>query len=495
MRRTWKSPSKPVAMTVATAMVAMLLTALGSPPVGAVTEGLYATSWSSPEPQLWLPEPPGSTNPLGPPDDSCIASGTLGNSIATFIFSEFSIPAGNTITGVEVAPKYLTAGDHFIQLTMAGSLIGIQQTLPPNFAEETSCSSTSEFASGGAGDLWGASLTPTNFNDGNVGVRITQKASGGIAIPISLDSIQLIVHHSSNSSAPTAEANGDYSVPEGASVTLSSAGSSDPDGDPLTIEWDLDNDGTFETVGPSPSFSTAGFDGPHSQVVAVRVSDGSLTATDTATVNITNVAPTIDSIGVTASATEGETVTVSGAFTDVGILDTHTIEVDWGDGSLVPGTVVQGAGSGTFTADHAYAGGGVFPVTVTVTDDDTGASSQVTTAVVTGVGLNGGVLQVVGTDGTDHVHVKRIGNEVVVYASFLNPKHRRYQLDAVTAVEIYLFDGDDTGKVHKSIDVDSTIHGGIGRDNLWGGSGNDTLIGGAGKDKLWGGPGTNTLNQ
>jgi predicted extracellular nuclease len=91
---------------------------------------------------------------------------------------------------------------------------------------------------------------------------------------------------------PTAGANGPYTVAEGGSVGLSGSGS-DPEGGPLSYAWDLNNDGVFETAGQSPTFSAAALDGPSSHTVTVRVTDnGGLTATDTTTVNVTNVAPT-----------------------------------------------------------------------------------------------------------------------------------------------------------------------------------------------------------
>jgi predicted extracellular nuclease len=49
---------------------------------------------------------------------------------------------------------------------------------------------------------------------------------------------------------PTVDAGGPYSVNEGSSVTVSATGS-DPNGDPLTYAWDLDNNGSFETSGQS----------------------------------------------------------------------------------------------------------------------------------------------------------------------------------------------------------------------------------------------------
>jgi uncharacterized protein len=91
---------------------------------------------------------------------------------------------------------------------------------------------------------------------------------------------------------PTAAANGPYTVAEGSSVGLSGSGS-DPEDGPLSYAWDLNNDGVFETAGQTPTFSAAALDGPSSHTVTVRVTDnGGLTATDTTTVNVTNVAPT-----------------------------------------------------------------------------------------------------------------------------------------------------------------------------------------------------------
>ena len=63
-------------------------------------------------------------------------------------------------------------------------------------------------------------------------------------------------------------------VYEGGVATLSVT-ASDPDAsDLLTYAWDLDNDGSFETLGQSATFDATNLDGPTSATVRVRVSDG-----------------------------------------------------------------------------------------------------------------------------------------------------------------------------------------------------------------------------
>ncbi len=91
---------------------------------------------------------------------------------------------------------------------------------------------------------------------------------------------------------PTVQANGPYTVAEGGSVSLGATGT-DPEGGTLTYAWDLDDNGTYETSGSTVTFSAAALDGASSHTVGVRVTDsGGATATDTATVAVTNVAPT-----------------------------------------------------------------------------------------------------------------------------------------------------------------------------------------------------------
>lgn len=176
---------------------------------------------------------------------------------------------------------------------------------------------------------------------------------------------------------PTADAGGPYSVNEGGSVVLDGSDSTDGEqtATSLTYEWDLDNNGSFETPGISPPFSAAGLDGPSSKTVFLRVTDdGALSDTDTATVNIDNVPPTVQEPTFTPEpSNEGAEVTASAAFSDPGgVLDTFTCSVDYSDGPQM-GTV---SGNTCTGPAHIYGDNGNFQVTVSVTDDDAGEGQK-----------------------------------------------------------------------------------------------------------------------
>lgn len=81
---------------------------------------------------------------------------------------------------------------------------------------------------------------------------------------------------------PSANAGGPYTVQEGGAVTLNATGV-DPEGDAVTFEWDLDNNGSFETSGQSVSFSAASLVAPAVVTVKVKVTDayGNFTVAET----------------------------------------------------------------------------------------------------------------------------------------------------------------------------------------------------------------------
>ncbi|MBI4297409.1 MAG: hypothetical protein HY676_02625, partial [Chloroflexi bacterium] len=115
-------------------------------------------------------------------------------------------------------------------------------------------------------------------------------------------------------------------------------------------------------------------------VTQVKVMD-SAGGIGTATIIVTveDIAPVVTALSTTSPINENDMSTLNGSFSDVGVLDTHTVRVNWGDGSPAElATITQGAGSGTFTASHRYLDDNPsgtpqdnYTVTVFVTDDDT----------------------------------------------------------------------------------------------------------------------------
>lgn len=174
-------------------------------------------------------------------------------------------------------------------------------------------------------------------------------------------------------------------TPEGTALELNGLESDvgGDDGDTLGYAWDLDDDGDFDdstSATPSVTFGDNG-----SFEVHLRVTNtAGYSDTDTATVTVTNVAPTVvlDPAQLT-TRDEGQALQVQATFSDPGWLDTYTGSVDLGTTYLadVAGTVaVTGQGPpadvGTIDGTVTYGDDGSFTVTVSVTDDDSGTGES-----------------------------------------------------------------------------------------------------------------------
>src|SRR6185437_5996465 len=114
--------------------------------------------------------------------------------------------------------------------------------------------------------------------------------------------------------------------------------------------------------------------------VQITVNDPIFSTSRFTTVTVLNATPSITSFALSATDLEaGGAVTASGTFTD-GAADTHSVTLDWGDGSPVT-TLNLAAGVFTFTTDaHTYTANGVYTVSATVTDD-AGAWAPATSSV------------------------------------------------------------------------------------------------------------------
>jgi len=211
---------------------------------------------------------------------------------------------------------------------------------------------------------------------------------------------------------------------------------------------------------------------------------------------VANNSPLVGAISIPLDPIQvGTIVTAIADFWDPDIDDTHTATINWGDGSTSTAVVTEADGSGTVSDGHAYEFGGIYTICLTLTDDDAGQTEASTTAFIIGVGLNDGVLQIVGTPKKDKIDVKakKHGSVIEVKTNFTKPKKRTYDAELVNSIVIVLCDGDDHAHVDKKILVDTVLCGGDGRDHLHAGGGNTTMYGGAGNDHLHGGDGNDDL--
>jgi hypothetical protein len=264
--------------------------------------------------------------------------------------------------------------------------------------------------------------------------------------------------------------------------------------------------------------------------ISVTVANSVADDQATTVVDVHNVNPEVATFTSDASSlkvkSDDNIVSVSGTVADVGTEDTHFAVIDWGDGSN-PETVDVDPSTRTFESSHEYASGGIFEVTVTIIDDDTGVSETATTAaVIQGVGLVDGTLFIVGTDGRDKVDFKYKGHqdELTVDvklnqgsgdddddhdgdANSGGPRiTKTYTASSIERIVAFLCDGDDHYDGHlggygdddddqsrTKISLRQIVFGGKGRDHLHGGDGDDALIGGPGRDDIQGRSGDDLL--
>lgn len=180
-------------------------------------------------------------------------------------------------------------------------------------------------------------------------------------------------------------------INEGDDLTLDGSGSSDPDGDSIAGEWDFDGD---TLAGLTVNILSAGSliiqDDLSNEPATLIVTDQPFGATDETTIKVTvlNVDPVITGLDAPMMVFVDQPLVLNGTFTDVGVLDTHTVGVDWGDTTTSGPT----AATSPFSARHTYiVAQGVTTITVTVTDDDGGVDTATVEVIIKAAGkMTGG---------------------------------------------------------------------------------------------------------
>jgi len=171
-------------------------------------------------------------------------------------------------------------------------------------------------------------------------------------------------------------------------IAFDDAGSQDTH--QVEINWGDGNVTTATAVGHSLNANhTYGDNGTYAVIVKVIDDDGG-EGFGSAAVFVNNVAPSNVQINPIAAIDENGVASLTLTFDDPGTLDTHTVEVDWGDGTVE--TIAVAAGSRTFTANHQYlddnptgTSADNYTVNVKVRDDDGGQATASQTVQVSNV--------------------------------------------------------------------------------------------------------------
>ena len=209
-----------------------------------------------------------------------------------------------------------------------------------------------------------------------------QFSVGGPGTALLLDDVAVGHVGAANTSAnadPVASAHGPYVGSEGAPVALALS-ATDADGDALTFSWDL-GDGTTGTGSLPPTDHVYADNGTYEILLAVDDGRGGVdTARTTAT--ISNVAPSLEAFSLPdtplALTPAGASVPVTAQFADPGALDTHTATLDCGGVVAAASEASNGTASGVCSFFHP----GVYPVALTVSDDDGGSTTKLASGQV-----------------------------------------------------------------------------------------------------------------
>jgi len=299
------------------------------------------------------------------------------------------------------------------------------------------------------------------------------------------------------------EAGPDQATEEGTAVAVAGTVTGASSAESLTYTWDFGDGTTAETLAASHVYVDNGI---YTATLTVTNGRGGRAA-DSLVVTVTNVAPTVELTGP-ASGVRGQARSFAGSVTDPGVLDTHLVAWNFGDGTAM--AFQPATGQDALSPTHVYAATGTYTVTLTVQDDDGGVDTAQRAIVVKAVDLQPSpcdpsqtALVVGGTEGDDKIHVSLQGSphggchgkshgrpaeiEVKVNKTSYGP------FAPTGGILVFAQGGDDEVQVTGNITLSTFIDGGTGDDRLNAGTGPAVLLGGPGDDMLLGGAGRSIL--
>jgi PKD repeat protein len=221
-----------------------------------------------------------------------------------------------------------------------------------------------DFDGDGSIDATGMNQTHTFTDDGEYDVTLVVTDTAGL---VDTATTTVVVENV----PPTASVGDDRTVDVDEQVTFDASGTTDPGDDELQYQWDVDDDGEYETDGVRPTH-TYRSEGTHE--VTMRVTDGDGGAdTDTLSVTVQNVPPTADA-GENLTVVTGEPTLDASGSSPGDSSDTMTYEWDV-DGDDEFETTGREPG-------YIYDETGTYNVTLRASDGDGGVDTDETTVTV-----------------------------------------------------------------------------------------------------------------
>lgn len=169
---------------------------------------------------------------------------------------------------------------------------------------------------------------------------------------------------------PSADSGGPYAIAEGQELSLDASATFDPDGDPLSWDWDLDDDGTFgdvqgETVLVNwATLAGLDIDDDGTYTLGLQVDDGQGgVVTATTTLTVANTPPTLSTTG-NDTILAGDLYTLNLAALDPGDDTITGWTIFWGDGDTTSTGAVN-------SVTHIYSLPGLsYQILAAATDED-----------------------------------------------------------------------------------------------------------------------------
>ena len=241
----------------------------------------------------------------------------------------------------------------------------------------------SHFALPGGTNLTGTSFTFTPTDNGSYVARLTVVDDEGASTTVNSSAIAVA------NATPTASVTGEpgSSIAEGTAVNLTVTAADAGSLDTFTYSWSVAKGGNAFALPNGTNTTAANFsftptdNGTYAATCVVTDKDGAHVNAYSTAIVVTNENPTAAITGTPATGVEGTQIGVSAGVTDAGTADTFSYA--WsvlkdGNAYTLPGGVSTTGSTFAFTPTD----NGSYEIELTVVDDDNGAASVTSSAIV-----------------------------------------------------------------------------------------------------------------